>query len=75
MRVGFDAGGYEWTTVASVRIPCIENGPGAAASALRSNRISDVAAPSGAGIPSWAITLGIFVLLAFVRIGCRMAQN
>lgn len=77
IRVRFDSGGTEWTSLSTLRFPCIENGPGALATKLAPWQSPAGAPPAtGGGIPSWVITIGIIVLLAFFRIGCRaMMQN
>lgn len=69
-HVEFDTGGSEWTTLAALRIPCVENGPGAAAK-FGSYNFSETLEPPGSGVPSWVIWVGIWVLLAVLRVGCR----
>jgi hypothetical protein len=75
IRVRFDDGGFEWTTVAALRIPCVENGPGALGTKLASWQTPPPAVAGGSGIPSWAIWVGIALLSAFIRIGCRAMDH
>ena len=69
VHVRFDEGGVEWTTVAALRIPCIENGPAAVPTRFAPWQTPPSA--SGTGIPSWAVTAIIVVVLLFLRLGCR----
>jgi hypothetical protein len=69
VRVHFDEGGVEWTTVATLRFPCIENGPPAVPT--RFAPWQKPPSTSGTGMPSWAITAIIVVALLFLRLGCR----
>lgn len=70
-HVQFDEGGKEWTTVAAFRIPCVENGPGAVGTKFSAHRPAEMSAPAGNAVPSWLIWVGISILFAVVRIGCR----
>lgn len=76
VRVRYDDGSSAWTPIKAVRMPCVANGPGAAPTKLAPWQTpANTPAPAGSGgIPSWAITIGIIVLLAFIRIGCRAMQ-
>ncbi len=77
VEVAFEDGSNEWTTCAALRIPCVENGPGAVPTKLGANRPpGEVEGGVGAGVPRWLIWVGLVILLAVVRMGCReVARN
>ncbi|MBI3823467.1 MAG: hypothetical protein HY289_12430 [Planctomycetes bacterium] len=70
-HVRFDAGGDEWTTFATLRLPCVENGPGAVATKFAPFQ-TPLEAPSS-GFPRWLIWVGVFIVLTIVRMSCRQA--
>jgi len=75
VRVRFHGGDTEWVPIFTLRIPCVENGPGAAPTQLAPWQPPQ-GDQAGGGIPSWVITVGILVLLVFLRVGCRaMTHN
>jgi hypothetical protein len=77
VHVRFHDGGAEWTTFDTLRVPCVENGPGATATKFAPFQPAQATgAAAGSGLPSWVIWIGISILLAFVRIACReMGRN
>lgn len=77
VRVRYDNGGTEWTRMATLRVPCIANGPPAVMTKLASWQTLPIgeAAAAGGGVPTWVIWIGIAILLAVVRVGCRAAMQ
>lgn len=77
VHVQFHEGGTEWTTIAALRIPCIENGPGAVGTRFGSNRLPQHAnpQPTGSGVPSWVWTVGLIILFVVLRAGCRSMMH
>lgn len=76
IRVRFDDGSTEWVEASAMRIPCVANGPGALGTQLAPWQTPPPEQAQGGGIPSWAITIGLIVLVALLRFGCRaMMQN
>ena len=73
VRVAFDDGTNDWLSMASVRFPCVPEGPGAAGT--QSAPWQTPAPVPSSGVPSWVITLGLFLLIFLLRVGCRMMQN
>ena len=76
VNILYDDGGTGWAPIASLCVPCAANGPGArpVVPAVLEAPMDDNS--EGSGIPSWVIWIGISVILAFIRIGCReMARN
>ena len=73
IQIRYDDGASDWTTFTCLRVPCIENGPGAVGTKLNPWQTPGVGtvAPTGSGIPSWAWTVGIIILIAMLRFGCR----
>jgi hypothetical protein len=74
VRVQYDDGSAEWTPLATLRIPCVENGPGAVMTKLapwQSPPGASINAPR-TGLPQWAIWAGLVFLYFVVRIGCQM---
>jgi hypothetical protein len=72
-HIRYADGATEWTTITSMRIPCIENGPGAVSTKLAPWQTPPVAASPG--VPSWVWTVGLIVLMAMLRFGCRAMTN
>jgi hypothetical protein len=76
VRVRYDNGNTEWTRMTTLRVPCIANGPGAAATKLAPWQPATApVGDSGTGIPSWVIWVGLAILLAVFRVGCRAAMQ
>lgn len=73
VRVRFDAGGEEWTTMATLRVPCIENGPAAVPTKFAPFQAAP-ASPSS-GVSSWLMWAGLAVLLALARFACEVAHD
>lgn len=73
--VRFDQGDRGWMPITTLRVPCIANGPGATPTKLAPWQTPDSDAVAGSGLPSWAIWIGIVILVAAVRFGCRAMQN
>jgi hypothetical protein len=71
VHLRYDDGSQEWTTVAALRIPCTENGPGAVGTRFGTHWPPEIASPPSAGVPSWVWSIGLIILLVFLRIGCR----
>jgi hypothetical protein len=71
VEIRYADGGADWSPIACIRIPCVENGPGAVGTKLAPWQGQPQTAPSaGSGIPSWMWTAGIVILLIFLRMGC-----
>lgn len=78
VRILFDDGAKEWLSIVSLRIPCIANGPGAVATKTapwQTPYDAGGAQPPSSGIPSWVWTIGIIILIAVIRGGCRAMQH
>ncbi|MBI1830942.1 MAG: hypothetical protein HYR84_05760 [Planctomycetes bacterium] len=79
LRIRYDDGSTEWATIHTLRFPCVENGPGAVATKFapfQSAAPPADYAPEGSGIPSWVIWVGVWILIAILRFGCReMGRN
>jgi hypothetical protein len=76
VQICYADGGTEWTTTTCIRVPCIENGPGAVAKRFAPWQGVPQNAPTpNSGIPSWVWTTGVVILLVFLRIGCRAMNH
>jgi hypothetical protein len=74
VRVRYGEGDVEWAPIFTIRVPCIENGPGASATRLAPWQ-PQYPTDQGGGVPSWVYTVGVIVLVIFLRIGCRAMTN
>jgi hypothetical protein len=76
VHLRYDDGRTEWTPTGSLRVPCVENGPGAMGTQLAPWQTPPPPQSSGNGFPTWVIWIGLVILLTIVRMACReMGRN
>jgi hypothetical protein len=73
VHVRYDDGSEEWTTIVFLAVASVANGPGVFNGKPAPWQLS--AAPTGSGIPSWAIWVGIAVISAIFRAGCQAMNH
>jgi hypothetical protein len=77
VQIRHDGGDSDWTTIVCIRVPCTENGPGAATTKFApwQGPPMGAGAVGGSGIPSWVWTVGIIILMMVLRFGCRAMNH